>query len=217
MRDGKFITFEGGEGAGKSTQINQLKDALTLSGFEVVVTREPGGTPGAEHVRALLTQGRSDDWDGVSEALLLYAARRDLVDKIIRPALSRGCWVLSDRFYDSTRVYQGIARGIGLNAVSAIHQVALGDFTPDLTLFFDLSPEEGLIRSWTRADDLGGSAPDRFERLGASFHKKIYEGYQTIMAGDNRFVQIDATSCVLRIAQTVCDVVAERFSIILER
>lgn len=211
MTLGKFITFEGGEGAGKSTQIQYLEETLKKTGIDVVKTREPGGTPGGEHVRRLLKEGQSDNWDGISEALLLYAARRDLTEKVIRPALARGCWVLSDRFHDSTRVYQGIARGIGLEMVEAIHHVALGDFKPDLTIYLDISPQKGLNRSKGRAQKLGETETDRFERMGLLFHKKIYEGYQSIMNGDDRFVCIDATWSFEKIAQAICAVVSSRF------
>lgn len=213
MNPGQFITFEGGEGAGKSTQIQYLQEALEAAGIDVVVTREPGGTLGAEHVRKLLKEGKSDNWDGISEALLLYAARRDLTEKIIRPALVRGCWVLSDRFYDSTRVYQGIARGIGLDTVAEIHHVALGNFKPDMTIYLDIPPAQGLGRSQDRSKQLGQQEVDRFERMGLVFHEKIYAGYKSIMEGDGRFTCIDATSSIEVIAQEIRATVCARLNI----
>lgn len=134
---GRFITLEGGEGAGKSTQVRLLADALRRAGHDVVVTREPGGTPGAEQIRALLVQGDTGRWDAVTEALLLFAARRDHLVKTIWPALDRGDWVVSDRFSDSTLAYQGYAHGMGTELIERLYALTVGEFQPDLTIMLD--------------------------------------------------------------------------------
>ncbi|RME64180.1 MAG: dTMP kinase, partial [Alphaproteobacteria bacterium] len=160
---GRLITLEGGEGAGKSTQIRYLQDFLsTKYGLEIVVTREPGGTPGAEAIRELLVHGDARRWDGVAELLLHYAARRDHVERLIKPALARGAWVLSDRFADSSMAYQGIVQGVGLDRVFELHQLVLGNFWPDLTFVLDLPVSVGLQRASAR----DGGAAGRYERMG---------------------------------------------------
>ena len=136
---GKFITLEGGEGAGKTTQGERLIASLESAGIETVLTREPGGTFGAEAIRDLVLSGTKDRWSGMTELLLMYAARVDHVEKLIRPALNRGAWVISDRFADSSAAYQGYARGLGAESVAAVHNAVMGDFKPDLTILFDLS------------------------------------------------------------------------------
>src|SRR6266702_232635 len=143
---GRLITIEGGEGAGKSTQADLLVAALAQAGIAVERTREPGGSEGAEAIRRLLLEGAGERWDAVGEALLLYAARRDHVIRLIRPALDRGVWVVCDRFVDSTLAYQGYGRGLPIADLMALHRFALGDFAPDLTLILDLSVEAGFAR-----------------------------------------------------------------------
>lgn len=185
---GRFITLEGGEGAGKSTQSARLCRLLRARGLQVLETREPGGTPGADALRTLLVTGDTDRWDAVSEALMMYAARRDHVQKVIRPALDGGCWVVCDRFSDSTMAYQGFARGLGRDWVADLDRLALDGFEPDVTLLLDLSPEQGLARAKAR----GG--PDRFERLGAPFHAALRAAFLDIAAqAPARIAIIDAS------------------------
>lgn len=164
---GRFITLEGGEGSGKSTQARLLADRLRAAGHEVVLTREPGGTPGAEAIRSLLVTGDSDRWTAWSEALLVTAARVDHVARVIRPALARGAWVLCDRFVDSTRAYQGAGGGLADSALTALHEQAVG-LWPDLTLVLLLDEAEGLARAVAR-----GTAEARFEALGSDFHARV--------------------------------------------
>ncbi len=185
---GRLITFEGGEGAGKSTQVDLLLAALGHAGITATRTREPGGSEGAEAIRRLLLDGATERWDAVGEALLLYAARRDHVVRLIQPALDRGVWVICDRFADSTLAYQGYGRGLPLADLRALHTLALGDFAPDLTLILDLPVAEGLARAARRS----GNA-DRFERLDAAFHERLRQGFLQI-AADNpeRCLVIDA-------------------------
>src|SRR5438132_13746617 len=174
---GRFITIEGGEGAGKSTQVELLMAALARAGIAALRTREPGGSDGAEAIRRLLLEGSDDRWDALGEALLLYAARRDHVARLIRPALERGEWVVCDRFADSTLAYQGYGRGLPLADLLALHRIALGDFAPDLTLILDLPVAEGLARAARRS----GNA-DRFERLDASLLARLRPGISTVAA-----------------------------------
>ncbi|OFX09252.1 MAG: dTMP kinase [Alphaproteobacteria bacterium RIFOXYD12_FULL_60_8] len=176
---GRFITLEGGDGTGKSTQAVLLKAALSRLGIEAVLTREPGGSPGAEAIRTLLVSGAVDRWDGMTEALLHSAARLDHFSKTIRPALDAGRWVISDRFADSTLAYQGYGHGVPLERLNALNTVVLQGFAPDLTLVFDLAPEQGLKRAATRQ---GEGAEDRYERMDPSFHAKLRQGFLEIAA-----------------------------------
>lgn len=172
MVRGRFITLEGGEGVGKSTQIRLLAEALEARGKRVVTTREPGGTEGAEAIRALLLSGGQDRWNDATEALLFAAARADHVAKLIRPALDRGDWVLCDRFVDSTRAYQGGAGGMADEDILTLHRIGSGGLLPDRTLLLDLPVEEGARRAASRsatADRMGAKAQDYYERVGARF------------------------------------------------
>jgi dTMP kinase len=185
---GRFITFEGGEGAGKSTQVRILAERLRGAGLEVVATREPGGSPGAEAIRALLVTGDPDRWSTVSETLLMYAARRDHIERTILPALERGAWVISDRFADSTRAYQGAGGGAPHGLVAALETFVLEDTRPDLTLILDLPVDLGLERAGLRG---GGEA--RFEAKGHAFHQRLREGFLNIAKAEpNRCVVLDA-------------------------
>ena len=206
---GRLITVEGGEGAGKSTQVDLLLAALGQAGIAATRTREPGGSDGAEAIRRLLLDGATERWDAVGEALLLYAARRDHVVRLIRPALDRGVWVVCDRFVDSTLAYQGYGRGLPIADLLALHNFALGDFAPDLTLILDLPVAEGLARAGRRS----GNA-DRFERLDAAFHERLRQGFLQI-AADNpeRCVVIDAAGDQGSIHRAVLAAVAARLSV----
>lgn len=185
---GRFITLEGGEGVGKSTQAQCLAAALEAQGHTVLLTREPGGTPGAEAIRALLVSGETDRWDGWAEALLLNAARADHVRRVIRPALARGDWVVCDRFVDSTLVYQGVARALGTQRLVALHDWAIG-LWPDRTLVLGMDSQAALVRARGVA-----LAEQRFESEGADFHASLAMGFAQLPAlFPTRCVAIDAT------------------------
>lgn len=171
MARGTFITLEGIDGSGKSTQARRLADTLRTAGRDVLLTREPGGSPGAEEIRRLLVEGDPDRWSGETEILLFTAARRDHLEKTIRPALEAGRVVISDRFADSTRVYQGAARGELRDFVDRLHDMAIG-IEPDLTLVIDMDPAIALSRGLAR-----NSGEDRFEDLGEGFQSRLRDGF----------------------------------------
>lgn len=183
---GIFITLEGGEGAGKSTQSRRLKDALEAEGRTVLLTREPGGTPEGEKIRDLVTQRSGGNWTPLAECLLFFAARQMHVDKVIRPALERGDIVICDRFTDSTRSYQGYGHGFPLETIEEINHLALGSFNPDITFVLDLPVEAGLRRSFAQKEQAAGRemTEDRFERLDQSFHEKLRQGFLSIAAAN---------------------------------
>lgn len=176
MKTARFISFEGVDGAGKSTQLGLLAERLRAAGHAVTATREPGGAPGAEEIRRLLVEGEPGRWSPEAEALLFTAARRDHVERTIRPALERGDIVLCDRFADSTRVYQGAVRGELRGMVDALHALAIG-IEPDLTIILDLDPAQALGRGLAR-----GGREDRFERFGAGFQARLRKGFLTLAA-----------------------------------
>jgi len=188
MMRGQFISFEGGEGAGKTTQADKLIVALGKAGIECVLTREPGGSFGAEKIRELVLHGTSDRWSGMTELLLMYAARLDHVEKLIRPALERGAWVLSDRFADSSMAYQGIARGLGMEKVRALHDVVMEGFGPDLTIVFDIDPVMSQRRVETRGETL-----TRFDTETMDFHNSLRNAFKTIADSEpERIVVVEA-------------------------
>lgn len=190
MARGKFITFEGGEGAGKTTQAKLLCDALEGAGIETLLTREPGGTFGAEAIRNLVLEGTSDRWSGMTELLLMYAARLDHVEKLIRPALERGVWVISDRFADSSTAYQGYARGLGADRVRAVHEAVMEGFGPDLTILFDIDPILAQKRVETRGEDLS-----RFDAESIDFHNVLRDAFLEIAHSDpERIFTVDAAA-----------------------
>ncbi len=189
MARGFFITFEGGEGAGKTTQIRRLEARLGATGREVVITREPGGSPGAEAIRALLVTGDAERWSPMTETLLMYAARRDHIERVIAPALARGAVVLCDRFADSTRAYQGAGGGAPAEFIGALEAAVLGGVRPDLTLILDLPADMGLARAAGR-----GGSEARFESKGAAFHSRLRAAFLAIAEAEpDRCVLIDAT------------------------
>lgn len=193
---GCFISLEGGEGTGKTTQIAELKAHLVARGLDVITTREPGGTPAAEAIRSLLVSGEVDRWTPMSEALLLYAARHDHYRRTIEPALVRGYWVISDRFADSTMAYQGLCQGLGAATVDALHATVLGNFEPDLTLILDLPVEVALTRANHRNSTRDGETEDRYERMGIEFHERLRQAFLTIAAdnpGRCRVIDADGT------------------------
>lgn len=208
---GRFITFEGGEGAGKSTQIRRLAASLEAAGFEVCLTREPGGSPGAEQIRELLVTGETGRWDAVTELLLLYAARRDHVQRLIEPALARGCWVLCDRFADSTMAYQGYGHGLELGKIRELHRIVLGEMKPDLTLVLDLPPEAGLARTRADGDAARRGGEDRFERMELAFHERMRDGFHAIAAAEpERVALVDAAQDPEAVRKAVADIVRDR-------
>lgn len=192
MSGGRFITIEGGEGAGKSTQIKLLADWLRERGIVVATTREPGGSPGAEAIRKLLVEGSADKWDGTTEALLHFAARRDHLRRTVWPALERGEWVISDRFADSTKAYQGYGHGLELDTIERLYQIAVGKFMPDLTVILDLPAEQGLARAAKRA-----GAETRYENMNIDFHRRLRNGFLDIARNEpRRCMVVDATGTV---------------------
>lgn len=206
MRNGRFITFEGGEGTGKSTQVRALAARLSALGHEVVATREPGGSPGAEAIRALLVTGEADRWSPVTETLLMYAARRDHIERVIRPALSRGAWVICDRFADSTRAYQGAAGGTDPALIAALEVQVLEATRPDLTVVLDLPADVGLGRAADRA-----GAETRFESKGAAFHARLREAFLEIAAREpERCTVIDASGSVEAVGEAIWAAVSAR-------
>ena len=190
MTIGKFITFEGGEGAGKTTQAKMLCEALEGAGIETLLTREPGGTFGAEAIRNLVLEGTSDRWSGMTELLLMYAARLDHMEKLIKPALERGVWVISDRFADSSLAYQGYARGLGAEKVKAVHAAVMDEFEPDLTILFDIDPILAQKRVETRGEDLS-----RFDAESIAFHNTLREAFLNISEENSeRIFTVDAAA-----------------------
>lgn len=175
---GRFISLEGGEGVGKSTQVRRLAEALRARGLEVVETREPGGSPGAEAIRALLMQGDAGRWTPQTEALLFAAARADHVARTIRPALARGAWVLSDRFLDSSLAYQGGADGLGGEVIETLHGIGSGGLLPDRTLVLDLPIAEGAAREFARDDGV----LDRFGARGDAYRADVADAFRRIAA-----------------------------------
>jgi dTMP kinase len=201
---GLFITFEGGEGAGKSTHIKRLAERLKAQ-REVLLTREPGGTPGGEAIRALVVAGDVVRWSAEAEALLNYAARDAHLREAIRPALGRGAIVLSDRFMDSTRAYQGYASGCDMKLINELERVVVGATRPKLTLIFDLDPKLGLSRAMHR----GGANEDRFERMGLDFHRRLREGFLAIAKREpTRCRVVDSAKPVDEVAGDVWAVVS---------
>ena len=206
MRRGRFITFEGGEGGGKSTQLKLLAERLEGLRLEVVTTREPGGSPGAEAVRDLLVQGAADRWSPLTETLLMYAARRDHLERVITPALERGAWVLCDRFADSTRAYQGAAGGAPAELIATLERHVVADQWPDLTLVLDLPAETGLERAAARA-----GLETRFESKGAAFHARLRQAFLDIARAEpDRCVVVDAARPLEAVSQAVWDGVVAR-------
>jgi dTMP kinase len=204
----RFITFEGGEGAGKSTQLKRLVARLETGGREVVATREPGGSPGAEGIRELVLKGNADRWSSVTETLLMYAARRDHIERVIRPALARGAWVICDRFADSTRAYQGAAGGTNPALIAALETYILEGTRPDLTLIFDLPVTVGLERAHVRA-----GAEIRFESKGQLFHERLREGFLNIAKSEpGRCAVIDAAGSLDEVEARVWGAVEERLA-----
>jgi dTMP kinase len=206
---GRFITFEGGEGSGKSTQLPRLAARLRKHGVGVIATREPGGTPSAEAIRRLLVEGERGRWEPISEALLHFAARRQHLVETIWPALDRGDWVLSDRFADSTMAYQGYGHRLGREIVETLYRATVGPFHPDLTLIFDVPVATGLARAGRR-----GGAETRYERMGADFHERVRDGLLEIARREpQRCRIIDATAAVETVEAAVAAAVGQALAV----
>ncbi len=205
----RFVTLEGGEGAGKSTQARRLAAALRERGQDCIVTREPGGSPGAEEIRSLLVTGEPGRWDALTETLLLFAARADHVARTIRPALDDGKFVICDRFTDSTYAYQGVGRDMPRETIRRIESIVLEDFRPALTLILDLPAGAGLARAGAR-----GGHEARFEKFDPSFHERLRQAFLDIArrAPDRCFV-IDAAADEDTVARAIWDAVARRFGL----
>ena len=206
---GRFITLEGGEGAGKSTQIVRLADALTRAGVPVRITREPGGAPGAESIRTLLVQGEPGRWRPMTEALLHFAARSDHLAATVLPALAAGEWVICDRFADSTLAYQGYGQGLGRDTISALYKTVLGDFVPDLTLILDVPVDIGLRRAASRRND-----ETRYERMDRAFHERVRQGFLDIARREpGRCAVIDATRNADAVTTDILGIVTQRLRV----
>ena len=204
MTQGRFITLEGGEGAGKTTLAKALAAGLQARGFESLVTREPGGTPNAEALRHLLVEGETGRWSPLAETLLLYAARADHVERLIKPALDSGKWVICDRFSDSTRAYQGAAGGLAAERIAQIDAACLDGFGPDLTFMVDLDPEQGLERTRTR-----GEEATRFERQPGAFHHALRQAFLEI-------ANAEPDRCVILDGAQSPDIVFERAMMVIQ-
>lgn len=205
---GKFISFEGGEGGGKSTQAARLAGFLRSKGLDVVETREPGGTKQGEELRDLLVQGDPDRWAPLSELMMMTAARIEHVNRLIEPALDAGKWVICDRFLDSTLAYQGIAGGLGLDMVRGLQAQAVGGTMPDVTFLLDVREEAGL----QRAEKRGGAA--RFEKKDAAFHSNVRDGFLALAAENpQRIVVVDAENSFDAVWQQIEEQMKERFKL----
>jgi dTMP kinase len=201
-KKGLFISFEGGEGVGKSTQIELLKTSLTKKNLNVLSTREPGGTKEGELIRKFLVSGEISSWDSYSESLLFNALRREHINKIINPSLFKGDIVLCDRFIDSTIVYQGVGGGINQTLLLSLHKNFCYDLYPDITFFLSLDPKVGLDRTLSR----NNKTENRFENMGLSYHQKIQDGFKALSDKNNkRFFEINAESSIEKISNQIYD------------
>lgn len=206
---GSFIAIEGVDGAGKGVQSRLLRDALLQCGLDVVLTREPGGSPGAEEIRSLLVRGATDKWDAMTELLLVYAARRMHLHQTILPALQAGTWVISDRFADSSRAFQGCAGGLGLPVVEQVHELVVGNFVPDLTLVLDLDPALALARTVSR-----GGQDDRFEQKGLAYHQRVRHAFRELAhRSPATHVLIEADQSIPEVANAIRQAVAARLNL----
>ena len=205
---GRFITLEGGEGAGKSTQIQVIKDYLLTRGNDVVVTREPGGTSEGQEIRNLLVSGDKDKWSPLSETLLILADRAAHLERVIRPSLAEGKYVVCDRFFDSTKAYQGVAGGLGLDVIHNLQQAVLGTTFPDVTLLLDIDPEKGLRRAQERGGEL------RFESKTLAYHRTLRNAFLDFAAQEpDRIFVIDADRDVEAVSADILAVLDERLNV----
>jgi dTMP kinase len=206
-----MIVIDGVDGSGKGVQTRRLLQSLRDAGHEAILTREPGGSPAAEEIRQLLVTGEPEKWDDLTELLLMYAARRAHLRDTVWPALSAGKWVVSDRYADSSRAFQGIAGNLGLDTVERVHRVTVGEFQPALVLILDISESIAL----QRARDRGGSE-DRFERKGAAYHARVRDAFLQIAASDpNQYLVINGDQTMDQVSRAVIDAVNRRFELTL--
>ena len=206
---GQFITFEGGEGSGKSSQIKILKSKLIDKGIDVVCTREPGGTPSAEILRELVTTGEVNKWEPMTEALLMFASRYEHTKNLIIPSLENGKWVLCDRFYHSTYAYQGLGHGLGLKAMEALKKISIGEIEPDLVFFLDIDPMEGIKRTMGRHTN-----EDRFEKMDISFHTTLRDAFLGFSKTySENSVVINADQEINKISDIIFEEIEKRFKI----
>lgn len=209
----RFITLEGGEGAGKSTQLKLLAAAFAQARIAHRITREPGGSKGGEAIRNLVVSGDVDAWDATTESLLFMTARYDHLKTLIEPAMAKGEWVLCDRFYDSTYVYQGVAKGVGTAWLDQLYTHLFGNFLPDLTFLLDLPAEEGLARAGARGND----AESRFERMGLAWHTKLRDAFLArAVAEPNRIHKINAAQSPAQVHAAMIAVLNQRFGLALQ-
>ncbi len=213
LSHGRFITFEGGEGVGKSTQVKRVVAALNQRSIPAVRTREPGGTPKAEAVRAFILQGRSEAWGPGAEAVLFAAARLDHVNQLIGKNLDEGRWVISDRFADSTRAYQGLTGGVDVRLIDALEVLALNGRRPDLTIMLDMDPEAAFRRVMERETEAAlAETGDRFEKEDLEWHKRLREAFLAIARNNaDRCVIIPANQTEDALAEEIWDVMMRRF------
>lgn len=204
-----LIVFEGVDGAGKGVQSRALHQAMLDAGCPVILTREPGGSDSAEAIRKLIVEGDTDRWDDISELLLIYAARRSHLKETILPNIEDGRWVISDRFADSSRAFQGVAGGLGLDLVEQIHQIVVGDFKPLLTIVLDIDPSISLQRAVQR-----GGIEDRFEQKGLAYQQKVREGFlQIVKASPQTHVLIDASQAIESVHSSIKSVVKQHLGL----
>ena len=207
-----FITLEGIEGSGKSTQIQTVSDWLTAAGYDCLATREPGGTPIGSQIRSVLLNPQNRDLAPVAELLLYAADRAQHLERVVRPALAAGTAVVCDRFFDATLVYQGYARGLDKAMIRRLHQLACGGLVPDLTLLLDLRPSVGLARAWRRIDaEAAGGAESRFEAEALAFHERVRAGYLDLARREPaRFVIVDAAAAATTVGRQIQDALEAR-------
>ena len=213
MACARFITLEGGEGAGKSTQVRLLAQAFAAAGIQTLATREPGGSPGGEAIRGLVVTGATDKWHPGTESLLFMAARFDHLETKIKPALANGEWVLCDRFYDSTYIYQGIAKNVGGAWLDQLYRQLFANSVPDLTLLLDLPPSVGLARTATR----GNAAESRFEGMALDFHEALSAGFLKLAKDQpERIKTVDATQDAQAVHAAIVATINTRFGLSLQ-
>jgi len=205
----RMIVIDGVDGSGKGVQSRRLLAAFEAAGLPAMLTREPGGSPAAEEIRRLLVTGEPDKWDDMTELLLMYAARRAHLRDTVWPALAADRWVISDRYADSSRAFQGIAGNLGLECVEAVHRTAIGDFEPALVIILDLPEDLALQRTRER-----GGHEDRFEKKGAAYHARVRDAFLQIAAGDPGLYEvIDARQPIERVGEAILDLVNRRFDL----
>ncbi|MGH1352651.1 MAG: dTMP kinase [Methyloligellaceae bacterium] len=215
MPTGQFITFEGGEGTGKSTQAQHLARRLNKKGIHVMVTREPGGSQRAEQIREVLLNGVDEKLGPLAEALLFSAARDDHMTKIIRPALRAGSWIICDRFTDSTRVYQGVGGGVSEEVLESLEDLVVGNVRPQLTIILDIPAEQGLARAKARRSE--GEAADRFEVMDVNFHNTLRSAFLNIADKEpDRCIVVDASGTEAHVADQIWSIVKKKFELNME-